>query len=58
MSLKNHIEALLFLTDKPIKAAVIARTLNQDVQDIRKAMLELINDYETRNSALEIADED
>jgi segregation and condensation protein B len=46
------------LTDKPIKAAVIARTLNQDVQDIRKAMLELINDYETRNSALEIADED
>jgi segregation and condensation protein B len=58
MSLKNHIEALLFLTDKPIKAAVIARTLNQDVQDIRKAMLELINDYENRNSALEIADED
>lgn len=58
MSLKNHIEALLFLTDKPIKAAVIARTLNQDVQDIRKAMLELINDYEARNSALEIADED
>ncbi|CAN5548474.1 hypothetical protein BH11CYA1_BH11CYA1_31040 [soil metagenome] len=58
MSLKNHIEALLFLTDKPIKAAVIARTLNQDVQDIRKAMLDLINDYETRNSALEIADED
>ena len=58
MSLKNHIEALLFLTDKPIKAAVIARTLNQDVQDIRKAMLDLINDYEIRNSALEIADED
>lgn len=58
MSLKNHIEALLFLTDKPIKAAVIARTLNQDVQEVRQAMLELINDYETRNSALEIADED
>ncbi len=58
MSLKNHIEALLFLTDKPIKTAVIARTLNQDVQDIRKAMIDLINDYEDRNGALEIADED
>lgn len=58
MNLKNHIEALLFLTDKPIKAAVIARTLNQDVQDVRKAMIELINDYEARNGAIEIADED
>ena len=58
MQLKTHIEALLFLTDKPLKAAVIARTLNQDVQAIRQAMLELINDYESRNGALEIADED
>ena len=58
MQLKSHIEALLFLTDKPLKAAVIARTLNQDVQAIRQAMLELINDYEQRNGALEIADED
>jgi len=58
MSLKNHIEALLFLTDKPIKTAVIARTLNQDVQDVRKAMIDLINDYEDRNGAIEIADED
>jgi segregation and condensation protein B len=58
VQLKSHIEALLFLTDKPLKAAVIARTLNQDVQAIRQAMLELIHDYEERNGALEIADED
>ncbi len=58
MQLKTHIEALLFLTDKPLKAQVIARTLNQDVQAVRQAMLELINDYESRNGALEIADED
>jgi segregation and condensation protein B len=58
MQLKSHIEALLFLTDKPLKAQVIARTLNQDVQIIRQAMLELINDYEARNGAIEIADED
>jgi segregation and condensation protein B len=58
VQLKTKIEALLFLTDKPLKAQVIARTLNQDVQAIRQAMLELINDYESRNGALEIADED
>ncbi|MBS1990875.1 MAG: SMC-Scp complex subunit ScpB [Cyanobacteria bacterium SZAS LIN-3] len=58
MQLKTHIEALLFLTDKPLKAQAIARTLNQDVQVVRQAMLELINDYESRNGALEIADED
>jgi len=58
VQLKTHIEALLFLTDKPLKAQAIARTLNQDVQVVRQAMLELINDYESRNGALEIADED
>jgi segregation and condensation protein B len=58
VQLKKHIEALLFLTDKPLKAQAIARTLNQDVQIIRQAMLELINDYESRDGALEIADED
>jgi segregation and condensation protein B len=58
MNLKNQIEALLFLTDKPIKAAVIARTLNADTNDVRKAMIELINEFEARNGAIEIADED
>lgn len=58
MSLKRQIEALLFLTDKPLKAQVIARSVNQDVQLVRQAMIELINDYEERNGAIEIADED
>lgn len=58
MNLKNQIEALLFLTDKPLKTQVIARTVNQDVQQVRQAMLELINDYENRQGAIEIADED
>lgn len=58
MSLKRQIEALLFLTDKPLKAQVIARSVNQDIQLVRQAMLELINDYEERNGAIEIADED
>ena len=57
-NLKNRIEALLFLTDKPIKAQAIARSLGEDVQQVRQAMLDLINDYENRNGAIEIADDD
>ncbi len=58
MSLKSRIEAILFLTDKPLKAQVVARIVNEDVQLVRQAVLELINDYEQREGALEIADDD
>jgi segregation and condensation protein B len=58
MKLKSQIEAILFLTDKPIRAAAIARIVNQDVQEVRQALLELIHDYEERGGGLEIADED
>lgn len=57
MNLKAQIEAILFLTDKPIKTLAIARLLNLDVQVVRQALLELIQDYEARNGALEIADD-
>jgi segregation and condensation protein B len=58
MKLKAQIEAILFLTDKPIKAAAIARQVNQDVQIVRQALLELIHDYEDRDGGLEIANDD
>ena len=58
MSLKPRIEAVLFLTDKPMAAAAIAQLVNVDVQAVRQSILELIHDYEERNSALEIADDD
>jgi segregation and condensation protein B len=58
LSLKSSIEAILFLTDKPLKAQSIARIVNQDVQLVRQAILELIHDYENRESGLEIGDDD
>jgi segregation and condensation protein B len=58
MSLKSSIEAILFLTDKPLRAQAIARIVNQDVQIVRQSILELINDYETRDGGLEITDDD
>jgi segregation and condensation protein B len=58
MSIKSSIEAILFLTDKPLRAQAIARIVNEDVQIVRQHILELIHDYETRDSGLEITDDD
>jgi segregation and condensation protein B len=58
MSLKSRIEAVLFLTDKPLRAQAVARIVNEDVQVVRQAILELIHDYETREGGLEISDDD
>lgn len=55
MSLKAKIEAALFLTDKPLRAQAIAKIVNDDVQVVRRVLLELIHDYEEHGSALEIA---
>ncbi|MBS2003679.1 MAG: SMC-Scp complex subunit ScpB [Cyanobacteria bacterium SZAS LIN-5] len=55
--LKSKIEAILFLTDKPMRAQAIARIVNEDVQVVRQAILDLIHDYEERASGLEIADD-
>jgi segregation and condensation protein B len=57
MNLKAQIEAILFLTDKPIKAAAVARIVNLDVHVVRQALIELIHDYEEREGGLEIADD-
>jgi len=58
MSLKARVEAVLFLTDKPVVAAAVAKLVNEDVQLVRQAILELIHDYEEKQCALEIADDD
>lgn len=58
MSLKGKIEAMLFLTDKPLRAQAIAKLAGEDVQLVRQSVLDLIHDYEERNGGLEIADED
>lgn len=57
MSLKARIEAVLFLSDKPLMAQAVAQLVNADIQQVRQIILELIHDYEERNSALEIADD-
>ena len=57
MNLKAKIEAVLFMTDKPIRAQAIARIVNADVQMVRQLLLDLIRDFEERGGGLEVADD-
>ncbi len=58
MSLKAKIEAVLFMTEKPLRAQAIAGIVGEDVQVVRQALLDLIHEYEERQGGLEIADEE
>lgn len=57
MSLKCRIETVLFVTAKAMTIEEIAEILNEDPAEIEQAMLDLILDYSSRESALEIDDE-
>lgn len=56
--LKSRIEAVLFTTAKALKIKEIAEILEQEPEPIEEALLELIMDYASRDTALEIDDED
>lgn len=57
--LKSKIEAVLFTTAKALKVKEIAETLGcEEADDVEEALLELIMDYASRDTALEIDDED
>lgn len=58
MSLKAKIEAVLYMTDKPLRAQAIAGIIGEELQAVRQTLLELIHEYEERQGGLEIADED
>src|SRR5574344_2491241 len=56
--LKSRIEAVWFTTAKALKIKEIAEILEQEPEPIEEALLELIMDYASRDTALEIDDED
>ena len=57
-SLKSRIEAVLFTTAKVLQIKNIAEILGEeDLDAVEDAMLDLIMDYSSRDSALEIDDE-
>ena len=57
-SLKSRIEAVLFTTAKVLQIKDVAEILGEeDLDAVEDAMLDLIMDYSSRDSALEIDDE-
>lgn len=55
--LKSKIEAVLFTTARALEAKEIAEFLDQEVDKVEEALVELIFDYASRDGALEIDDE-
>ncbi len=56
--LKAQVEAVLFVTDAPLKAGAISKMLNTSYEDVQEALVKLIQDYEDRNGGLEIGTDD
>ncbi len=55
MTIKAKVEAVLFMSDKPMRAQAIARLIGEDVDVVRRVLIELVQEYEERDSGLEIA---
>jgi len=55
--LKSRIEAVLFTTAKVLQIKDISEILEEDPEQVEESLLELIMDYASRDSALEIDDE-
>lgn len=56
-TLKEKIEAVLFVTRSAMKISQVAEILCEEEENVENALLELMFDYSSRNSALEIDDE-
>lgn len=54
MGLKQEIEVLLFWKDEPVTSTVIAEVLGQTQSDTRKALNQLIQDYDCDSRGLHI----
>jgi segregation and condensation protein B len=56
MRLATKIEAILYLKGQPLSLAELAESTKCDRQEVEEALIELMDDYAHRDSALEIAE--
>lgn len=54
MTLKSKIESLLFVAGKPLTAKKIAELIDSREEEVSKAMVELIREYDERQGGLKI----
>ncbi len=57
-SLKQKVEAVLYLKGQPMNLAAIADTLGCEIEDAEMGLIDLISEYAHRDSALEILETD
>jgi segregation and condensation protein B len=57
-SLKTRLEAVLYLKARPLNVEQLSRYAECSKEDCRDALVELLDDYAIRDSALEIVDTD
>jgi segregation and condensation protein B len=57
-SLKQKVEAVLYLKGQPMNLAAIAAALSCEVEDAEMGLIDLITEYAHRDSALEIVETD
>ena len=56
--MKAQVEAILFVSDTPLKTGAIAKMLNAPYDDVQSSLVQLIQEYEDRNGGLEINADD
>jgi len=56
--IKSKVEAILYLKGQPLSLGEIADCAGCDKSDAEEALIELINDYARRDSALEVVETD
>ncbi len=56
--LKAQVEAILFVSDTPLKTGAISKMLNASYDDVQLALVQLIQEYEDKNGGLEIGTDD
>ncbi len=54
MALKQEIEVILFWKNKPLSLNQLSETLNTNSTEVKKALMDLIREYELRDSGLQI----
>ncbi len=57
-SLKQKVEAVLYLKGQPMNLAAIAEALGCEIEDAEMGLIDLISEYAHRDSALEIVETD
>ena len=53
-NLKNKIEAVIFISESPVKPKELANFFNEDVNKIKNILIEIVNEWENKENSIKI----